>query len=182
MKRKHIRRVKDTLGDDNVAIIERLSAIDFSDVDAVIFFGGANDWNSATNNLGVSGSTDSNYTLGAINNMLRLIMSAYTNLKVFWFSTIVRWQNYSGGTGTEANWCDNYTMAAGTLKEYSAAMLAEVELNHIPACDLYNTLGWNQYNFSKYFPANDGSHPQTDAGLKYLGKAIASFIMSHNTI
>ena len=170
--------------DDNRAILARLVAIDWTTIDGVTVFAGTNDWVSNNPILGQTGSTDVNYTLGAVNEIIRLLLSTYKQLKIYWFTPIVRWIDYSGGAGTDANWSDvkAYNETNGTLRQFAAAIQDEVKTNHIPVCDMYNTLGINKANFSNYFPANDGTHPQTVAGLTLLGKKIAAFILANNTL
>ena len=171
-------------GDDNRAILARLVAVDWTTVDGVTVCAGTNDWPSNNPTLGQTGSTDINYTLGAVNEIIRLLLSTYKQLKLYWFTPIVRWIDYAGGTGDAAKWSDvlEYNQENGTLRYFAAAIENEVKLNHVPVCDLYNTLGWNKSNFSKYFPANDGTHPKTIDGLSFLGKKIGAFILANNTL
>lgn len=171
-------------GDDNRAILARLVAVDWTTVDGVTVCAGTNDWPSNKPTLGQTGSTDINYTLGAVNEIIRLLLSTYKQLKLYWFTPIVRWIDYAGGTGDAAKWSDvlEYNQENGTLCYFAAAIENEVKLNHVPVCDLYNTLGWNKSNFSKYFPANDGTHPKTIDGLSFLGKKIGAFILANNTL
>lgn len=168
--------------DDNSAIIARAKAIDWSTVNGVTVFGGTNDWASNNSILGTSGSTDVNYTLGAVNEIIRILLTAFPHIKIYWFTPIVRWMEYAGGAGTDANWSDVRQYADGTLRVFAKAIQDEVALNHIPVCDLYNTLGINKANFANYFPANDGTHPQTVNGLTLLGKKITAFILANNTL
>ena len=44
---------------------------------------------------------------------------------------------------------------------------------------MYNTLGWNKYNFSQYFNDSDGTHPKK--GFKEIAKKIASFLIANKT-
>lgn len=171
--------------DDNSAAIENLISIDWSKVDAVTIFAGTNDWYNTKNSIGQSGSNDIAYTLGAINEIIKVLSSTYPHVKIFFFTPIVRWLDYveTSGKGTDANWSDTYVVEGnGTLKEEVAAIQREVMLNHIPICDMYNTLGWNKYNFSNYFQGQDGTHPKKEAGVMMLAKKILSFIMSNNTL
>ena len=170
--------------DDNSFAINNLTAIDWEKVDAVTIFAGTNDWYTP-NTIGSSGSNDVNYTLGAINEIIRLISSTYPHVKMFFFTPVVRWLDYSesNGAGTSANWSDEYEVSGnGTLKEEAAAIMNEVALNHVPVCDMYNTLGWNKYNFANYFKGSDGTHPRKLAGVMMLAKKILSFITANNTL
>lgn len=147
-------------------------------------FAGTNDW-LTSNRIGVTGSNDINYTLGAINEMIRLLLTTYPHLKIYWFTPIVRWLDYNEttGSGTDAQWSDVYSVTGnGTLKEFSAKIQNEVVLNHIPVCDMYNSLGWNKYNFKNYFTGSDGTHPRTYNGVTYLAKKILQFILTNNTL
>lgn len=170
--------------DDNTKQITALQNIDWSNVDGVIIFAGTNDW-LTSNRIGVTGSNDINYTLGAINEMIRLLLTTYPHLKIYWFTPIVRWLDYNEttGSGTDAQWSDVYSVTGnGTLKEFSAKIQNEVVLNHIPVCDMYNSLGWNKYNFKNYFTGSDGTHPRTYNGVTYLAKKILQFILTNNTL
>ena len=170
--------------DDNTKQITALQNIDWGKVDAVTIFAGTNDWHTA-NAIGVTGSNDVRYTLGAINEMIRLLLTTYPHLKIYWFTPIVRWLDYNEttGSGTDAQWSDVYSVTGnGTLKEFSAKIQNEVVLNHIPVCDMYNSLGWNKYNFKNYFAGSDGTHPRTYNGVTYLAKKILQFILTNNTL
>lgn len=170
--------------DDNTKQITALQNIDWGKVDAVIIFAGTNDWYTP-NVIGVTGSNDVRYTLGAINEMIRLLLTTYPHLKIYWFTPIVRWLDYNEttGSGTDAQWSDVYSVTGnGTLKEFSAKIQNEVVLNHIPVCDMYNSLGWNKYNFKNYFVGSDGIHPRTYNGVTYLAKKILQFILTNNTL
>ena len=179
--------IKETQSDDNTAIINRLVAIDWSQVDAITIFAGTNDWYVA-NTLGTTGSNDANKTLGAINEIIRLFLTAYPQVKVYWFTPIVRWvSGFNVGTNPptidDTKFSDNYSVEGnGTLKDESAAIIQEATKNHIPVCDMYNNFGWNKYNCKLYFAGTDGTHPRTYAGVTYLAKKILNFILANNTL
>lgn len=170
--------LRDHASDDNTAIVARLQSIDWSKVDVVTFFAGTNDWYGGLN-YGESGSLDKTKTLGAINWIIQNLLTTYPHVKIFWFLPIVRWVDYSGGTGTAANFGDTYKPGTYTLKEFAALIQNEVGLSHIPVCDLYNTLGWNMWNFSNYFPNNDGTHPRKPAGMLGIAARMFGFLISH---
>lgn len=171
--------VRDNAGDDNTPIIARLKAIDWSKVDVVTFFAGTNDWNNGRH-LGTSDSIDVNNTLGAINYIISSLMSTYKNVKVYWFTPIVRWIGDTITNRTDATWSDVYTTSEGkTLAEYVSEISNVVKNNHIPVCDMYWTLGWNKYNFSQYFYDTDGTHPYN--GFANIGEKMSSFIIANKT-
>lgn len=169
--------VKDHNGDDNTAIMNRLKAIDWSTVGAVVCMAGANDFNDKQ--YGTSGSTDISKTLGAINEIIRMLNSTYKNIPIYLATDTVRWFNYSSGSGVDSDWCDVYVPSGGTLtyKEFFAAIINEGKNNHIPVIDLYNELGWNKWNFSNFFTDNDGTHPLK--GFRQIAEKIVSFIISN---
>lgn len=170
--------LRDHESDDNTAIVARLQAIDWSKVDIVTFFAGTNDWYGG-GNAGESGSVSKSTTLGAINYIIQNLLPTYPHVKIFWFTPVVRYVSYSGGSGTPANFGDNYVANGNTLKQFSELIKTEVELSHIPVCDLYNTLGWNMWNFKNYFTDNDGTHPRKPAGMQGIAARMFAFILSH---
>ena len=167
--------IKNNAGDDNTLQIERLFAVDWTKVDAVTFLGGANDWGSG--GLGTSGTKNDNTTLGAINLIIDTLLTAYPWLKIYWFTLTPR---YVSNVRDSEHWSDNYSYYGITAKQFAEAVFNEVTLNKIPICDLYNTLGWNQYNFSQYFRDNDGVHPYK--GFNFIAKKYVGFISSMGTL
>lgn len=160
-------------GDDNTAIITRLSQIDWDTVDIVTFFAGTNDWNNSVKR-GVSGDTDPQTTLGAINTIIQEILTNYPAIKIYFFTPVVRWLNYSGGTGDPADFGDNFVRGDMTLRQFCKFISDEILLNHIPVYDSYNLMGWNMYNFSNYFVESDGTHPYK--GFKYIAEKFVAFL------
>ena len=143
-----------------------ISNIDWSKVDSVIILGGTNDWtNTALENA-----------KGAIGDIVQILLTAHPTVKLYWFTPTVRWDDYSGSGSSENGFSDTKQYNGKTLYEYSAGLEAAAKENHIPVCDLYNTLGWTKYNFSQYFPDNDGVHPRK--AFNVLAYRIASFIAS----
>lgn len=175
--------LKDYANDDNTAIVERLKNIDWTKIDAVTVFAGTNDWFGSGSRMGTSGSKDVNYTLGAINTIVESILTTYPNVKIYWFTPIVRYTGNLSQTIDQTLWGDNETGTDNlTLKEFAASVVAELVLNHIPVCDMYNSLGWNLYNMTNYFQGTDGTHPRKFEGVTMLAKRIAGFILSNHTI
>lgn len=159
---------------------ERLLSIDWNKVDGTVIFAGTNDWNNASEYLGESGSYNPSRTLGAINEIIRMLTSKYKHLKIYWFTPVVRWLGYNNGMGDDEKWSDIFQREGRTLREYCKIIEEEVRNNHIPVCDLYNTLCWNKYNFSNYFPSNDGTHPLYGFGV--IAKRIAAFINANRML
>lgn len=172
--------LSNNVGDNNVPIVERLMAIDWSTVDAVTFFAGTNDFIGGQV-LGSESSTSASTTLGAINTIITTLLTAYPHLKIYWFTPIVRWMASSLAERTDENWSDNYTNTENkTLPDYVASISTTVKKWHLPVCDMYWELGINKVNFSQYFNDSDGVHPYK--GFEEIGKKMASFIIANNII
>ena len=167
--------------DNNEGVIAKLKAIDWSSVDAVVILGGTNDY-GRVENMGETGSSDKNYTLGAINEIVRLLCSTYKQISLYFVSPVVHWKDYSNGSGTSENWCDNYAPSSMgmTRGEYYKDLLEEFAKQHIPGLNLYSGLGWNIYNFSRFFYL-DGTHPTVGVGTKIMAKKIAGFLQANKT-
>ena len=159
--------------------VNTLLSVDWSTIDAVTFFGGTNDWANGGDQRGTSGSTDPNTTLGAINEIVRIILTAYPHIKIYWFTPTVRWQATSLAERTSDKWGDNLVLGGVTLKQLAQMISNEVSLSKIPVCDMYNTLGWNTYNFANYFNDSDGVHPYK--GLKEIARKFAGFMSANRT-
>lgn len=167
----------------NDAIIERMQSIDWSKVDLVTIFGGTNDWNNAPTSWGELSkeNTDINTTFGAMNEIVRLLLTTYPHLVIYWFTPTVRWIASSLTERTDETWSDNVEKNGSTLKDFSANVESLVKLHHLPVCDMYNTLGWNQWNFSQYFSDTDGTHPRKGKGTEQIARKIVAFINANRT-
>lgn len=166
--------VQATNDDAKIEAVNRLASLDMSAVDAVIVMGGSNDYQGGAT-YGTSGDTLPNHTLGAINLIVSSLLSTYKHLSVFFVTPCVC---YKTDVRQISDFSDNYAINGKTLKELVDDMMVEYKYNHMPVCDLYNTLGWNEYNFSEYFThASDGTHPY--GGFKQIAQKIASFIIAN---
>lgn len=143
-------------------------------VDAVILLAGTNDFTAGTA-LGDVDSVDTTKTLGALNKIIEELLTANGNLKIFVLTPTIR---YMEDNRTDPYFSDNWINAMGiTLKEESAKIQECAVKNHIPVCDLYNTLGWNKWNFSTYFADNDSTHPKK--GYDSLARRVAEFVKAN---
>lgn len=165
--------------DDNTNIIAKAKNIVWEDVHAVVLFGGTNDWNNAISSIGTPTSEDVNTSFGAVNIIVQTLLSKYPKLALYFVTPTVRWIDYSGDGSALSNFSDNIKRGDLTLKEFVEQLKQVIEAQHQPICDVYNTLGWNIYNFAEYFESTDGTHPIK--GFKPLGLKIAAFIKSNQT-
>ena len=167
--------------DANDAIIARMQTIDWSKVDVVTIFGGTNDWNNASTSWGAEDSNEDKYTFGAINEIVRMIMTTYPHVHVYWFTPIVRWLTNDAGERTEETFSDNFKRNETTLREFSARIQEVVKKHHLPVCDMYNTLGWNMYNFFEFFSDTDTTHPRKGKGTEQIARKMIAFINANKT-
>lgn len=165
--------VTDSNYDNNTAIIQRLKSIDWNNVDIVTIFAGTNDWNNGST-LGVSGTEDVNTTLGAINEIIKLVSMTYPHMRIYFFTPIVRYVNK---VAADENWSDTKTNREGkTLADYVSSISSEVKLNHIPICDMYYGIGLNKYTLPVY--SNDLTHPNKK-GYELVGSMFYSFLQAN---
>lgn len=158
--------------------ITALKAVSVADVDVVTIMAGTNDFTGEVA-LGTSGTTDTSKVFGGVNSIIQDILSANPNIKIFMFSPTVRWFNYSGVSTSDPNDFSDVAVKGGfTLKEFSAAIVGEIEKSHIPVCDMYNTLGWNKWNFGNYFLDTDGTHPYK--GFENIANRFYAFLTAFN--
>ena len=158
--------------DDNSAQIERLKATPIENTDIVIVFGGTNDCANST----FGSPNDTNpvmNTCGGINQIIDSILSVKFDIAIYFFTPIPRMVNDI--------WCDDYRIdqfdAYGSLSFPSLVKRIKecVEHNHIPCCDMYNTIGINRKNIYTY--ADDGVHPKH--GYLLVANKMYDFIMAN---
>lgn len=158
--------------DNNSAVIERLKANPIENTDIVIVFGGSNDLNNSTYGKPTDTNAIAN-TCGGINQIIDSILSVKPNMTIYFFTPIPRMVNDI--------WCDDYRTdqsdAHGSLSFPSLVKRIKecVEYNHIPCCDMYNTIGINRKNIYTY--ADDGVHP--NHGYSMLANKIYGFMLAN---
>lgn len=159
--------------DDNSAQIERLKATPIENTDIVIVFGGTNDIANAT----FGAPTDTNpvaNTCGGINQIIDSILSVKPDMPIYFFTPTPRMT-------PDGLWCDDYrTDQSDSIGSLSMPSLIKrikecVELNHVPCCDMYNTLGINSKNIYTYAP--DGVHFKN--GYSMIANKMYGFIMAN---
>ena len=171
--------INDHLHDNNNSIVAQLPDIDFSEVDAIIIMAGTNDYGDKDTH-GTTGEFNEATSLGAVNEIVRMICSTYKDIPIYYFAPVVRWYDYSNGVGQDEKWCDVYVPSSEnvTARVFYESLFNEFVLNHIPALSLYETMGWNIYNFSAFF-YTDGTHPTYGNGMRDIAMKISSFIISN---
>ena len=126
------------------------------------------------NTFGSPNDTDSiKNTCGGINQIIDSILSVKPDMTIYFFTPIPRMVNDI--------WCDDYRTdqsdAHGSLSFPSLVKRIKecVKYNHIPCCDMYNTIGINRKNIYTY--ADDGVHP--NRGYSMLANKMYGFIMAN---
>ena len=76
-----------------------------------------------------------------------------------------------------AYYSNNLKVNGKTLREFSELLYTVVRNNNVPVCDMYNTLGWNLYNFNNFFDNTDSTHPFK--GFEQIAEKISKFILSN---
>jgi len=158
---------------DNTIIIDNLKNNPITSVNVVTILGGTNDLTGGSI-LGTNNSILPNEVCGAINLIVKMILEANPNIRIFIFTPIVR---YIGSISDE-NWSDVWVNSKGyTLPQLCEKISECAKLLHIPICDMYWGLGWNRYNFSNYFIESDVTHPYK--GFSSIAKKMIGFINSN---
>lgn len=170
--------LKENSSDDNVAIVDRMKSITPEEIDIVTIFGGTNDYTGGSV-IGELGSVDNGTIYGGVDNIINYLLTANPKLRIYIFTPIVR---YYSNIRDEEHWSDNYVseninMLGKTLPDIADLIEQMAKYRHIPCNNWYWTLGWNQFNFSAYFPDNDGTHPHK--GFSFLAQKMKSFIESN---
>lgn len=159
--------------DNNSTQIERLKATPIENTDIVIVFGGTNDIANTT----FGAPTDTNpvaNTCGGINQIIDSILSVKPDMPIYFFTPTPRMT-------PDGLWCDDYRAnqsdSIGSLSMLSLIKRIKecVELNHVPCCDMYNTIGVNRKNIYTYAP--DGVHFKY--GYSMIANKMYGFIMAN---
>lgn len=172
--------IRDAQRDDNTEIVNNISNVRISDVDAVILFGGTN--NYADTGFGEPGKAPTNSVSWHLEKCIEQLLSANPKLHIYILTPICRYFGKNISNWDDSLWCDNHIYGDNGFAAMPKLVEAEnavAKYWHIPIFDLYYSLGWNKWNYSEYFNNTDGTHPKK--GYEYLGYKIASLISSNNS-
>lgn len=168
--------LKNNTEDDNTQIIQNLKNCPISQADIVLLAGGTNDFKNGIA-LGNKTSSDASNMCGALASCIHSILAVNPKIKIFVMSPIVRYLENTQPPQPD-NWGDVWENSNNvTLAEASDELIATAKYHHIPACDLYWGLGWNQDNFLQFFPATDLTHPMN--GFDVIAQKVYSYLVSH---
>lgn len=175
--------------DDNTAIIERLKGVDLNSVDIVTIFIGTNDIGGDLGEVGEKGDDTSALNMSkGFYQIIKNLLTANPNLRIYYYCPMPR---YFGdirtfdpeNADTNPEWCDAYETAKGyKFPEMVDHQISLAKHYKIPVCDMYRTLGINQWNIASIMRGDisDGTHPYK--GFKMIANKIASFIVYNNNL
>ena len=148
--------------------VSLLKTIDFGKIDILTIAYGTNDFSNGLQpvkpNDPVTGERRFYATGTSLQYSIQTILTAYPNIRIFVCLPTYRvWLtsgnvfDYDSNTATHTSWVGGETQDH-TLIDFVEAERTVAKANQIPVIDNYFDLGINQYNWTKYFPAGDGTH------------------------
>lgn len=167
----------DESNDDNRAIVDRMEAVDWLEVDYIICFWGTNDYSNNAP-LGVDSDNNRDTIKGAVSYITEKIIGNYPHIQIMWVSPMFRGRITSG----DARDSDNHPNDDGIyLIEYGDAIKEQAKKYHLPHYDLYRKSGLNIINYATFLRDQtiDGLHPFGDFGYGFLANKIASAFASN---
>ena len=150
-----------------------------ADADAVIVFGGINDFGARANtgDKEIGSPTDavsSSSFCGRVKKCFENLLTKYPAKKI---GVLVPCRIASSAKATEAGltYGRDTNGLGNTLKDYVDALKECAEIYALPVLDLYNICGWSDFNITTM--TDDGLHPN-QTGSAWLGNVISDFISS----
>lgn len=146
-----------SFADDNSRQLTDMKRADLSETGTVIIFGGTNDYASGIS-ADETGDSSTKSLYGAINETAALLLSKHPHLRILICTPIPRMKDPSDAS----TFSDSYIRegAVSSLPDIARAIAEAAKRLHLPVADLYNSLGWNRYNYAAKCLSGDGSHPR----------------------
>lgn len=150
-----------------------------ADADAVIVFGGINDFGARANtgDKEIGSPTDavsSSSFCGRVKKCFENLLTKYPAKKI---GVLVPCRIASSAKAAEAGltYGRDTNGLGNTLKDYVDALKECAEIYALPVLDLFNKCGWSDFNITTM--TDDGLHPN-QTGCAWLGNVISDFISS----
>lgn len=168
--------LKTEVQDDNTQQINTLLNIDYSLLDCIVVMAGTNDW---TSNAQVGYDTDGgdDTTIkGSIRKIVEYLCTRCPKARILLVAEPPRYYVQRD----RSHWCDVYQNTNGdTLTDIINAIIESARFSHVPIVDLYDELGWNEFNFDTYYTYEatgivDLTHPYS--GLRYIAEMVMKYI------
>ncbi|WP_064467911.1 SGNH/GDSL hydrolase family protein [Lederbergia galactosidilytica] len=157
---------------------DNIKNIDFNTVDHITIFAGTNDWAGTDRygsvELGKDDDTTRETFKGAINYIIKTLLTAYPNIKITFFTPIWR-SRIIAGDGHDSDIFPNRDGAM--LIDFVDALINLGGKNHVSILDLYRNSGINKYNESNFL--EDGVHPKKPKGYEHIGNKGSSFLIAN---
>ena len=170
-----------TNGDDNSAIIEELKGVNLQEIDVVTIFIGTNDKDSVIGEIG--DTTAVGNSLGGLYTAISKLLTANPNISIYYFSPIVRYFGKLNEAWDYSLWCDNYVGAKGVAYPDMVNKFIEgARYWKIPVCDMYHSMGVNQFNIKAIMDATNGDGTHPTRGYKMIANKMISFIAANNNL
>ena len=140
------------------------------DADAVVVFGGTNDYGHGTSPMGKF-SDRTNYSFyGALHCLSQMLIRKYTGKPIIFMTPIHRKEEENGGEGAK--------LGGYTLYDYVCAIKEVARYYAIPVLDLYSvSMIQPQEEYIRESLCPDGLHPN-NMGHKLIADRVAGFIKS----
>ena len=140
------------------------------DADAIVVFGGTNDYGHGTSPMGEF-SDRTNYSFyGALHCLSQMLIKKYTGKPIIFMTPIHRKEEVNGGEGAK--------FGNHTLYDYVCAIKEVARYYAIPVLDLYSvSMIQPQEEYIREALCPDGLHPN-DAGHRLIADRVKGFIKS----
>ena len=151
--------IQNQFGSDFSALITKLQSIDWEKVDAIVVWGGTNDFNSTdTKRYGVIGEIDKSTTFGAINYIAETFCSTYKSIPLYYISLIPHWTDFKNGVGSPDKWGDveyKYPIfdAAKTYAVNDKVVYVTNGIARVYQCTAVHSGEWIESDFKDIGPA-----------------------------
>lgn len=163
--------------DDNRAIVDKLEAVNWLNVDYIVCFWGTNDWSNDVP-LGVNADNNRTTIKGATAYVIDKLLSKYPHLKIMFVTPMFRGRIQVGDLKDSNSTPNNNGVY---LVELGDAIREQAQRRNIPAYDLYRNCGFNVLNYSTYLRDQtiDGLHPYSTVGHQHLANKIGAAFASN---
>lgn len=148
-----------------------LKAVDWSAVDFITIFYGANDFTGGVPIGEDGGSLSTSQYKGALRHSIETILTAHPKIRIVLLTPIYRFWTEDGAV-TDS---DSYEVVGRKLTDYVEAVTEVANEYKLPVFNLYNSLGINKINRTTFF--SDGAHP-SDAGIERIGESVAARLIA----
>lgn len=159
--------------------LDAIKAIDWSEVDFIMWEYGTNDFMNRVMLSDTSDPTNLYAFDNAYRHAIETILTAYPNIRIITATPIYRWWQSGGVFTDDSNTHTETDYDGGTSKLTDfVAMAQNISKEYqIPCIDDYYTMGANRLTRLAYFDSTDGTHPNAN-GRKRIGEHLASQLVT----